>query len=117
MSPRDCALNGQCHEIFLKVQDIRKELIENHEKINVLLQEYREKDYRLRIIRRGIWTMEHSDDPNSMFTQIYLTKREKSRLINTIYNLRIRISELYDVRQILYRDLFNLELDYEIGHL
>ena len=117
MSPRSCTLNGQCHEIFLKVQDIRKELLENHEKINVLLQEYREKDYRLRIIRRRIWTMEHSDDADSMFTQIYLTKREKSRLINTIYNLRIRISELNDVRQKLYRELFDLELEYEIGNL
>lgn len=117
MSPRSCTLNGQCHEIFLKVQDIRKELKENYEKINGYLQDYREKDYRLRIIRRRIWTMEHSDDANSMFNQIYLTKRVKSSLLNAIYNLRVCISELYDERQKLYRELFDLELEYEIGNL
>ena len=120
MAPRNCEINGQCFEIYLKIQDIRKQLRENYLKMYDYRYQMRIKEYKLRTICITIWRMENIDFrlyTNKMFSKLFLTRQMGKCIREKIYFLKIQISELIDERQKLYRELIEFEKEYDIGNL
>ena len=116
MSPRISTFNGQCYDIFLKIQELRHKLRENLVEIDNFKQKLRRKKYALLFVRREISLIENGDDILEFSAVLYLKKQIVKTYIDEIKMISIIICRLYAKRQDLFKNLNEFEIEYEIGN-
>ena len=106
MPPRSDTLYGQCFDIFLSIEGLRRKVRNNNSKLAYFKEQKSIKENRLNIVYDAL-TKENS---------IYY-RELKNQLVQEINNLQDGINCLLTINRMLYRILLEFEAEYDIGSL
>ena len=106
MPPRSETLYGQCFDIFLSIEGLRRKIRNNNSNLAYFREQKSIKERRLNVVYDAL-TYENS---------IYW-REIKNQLVQDIKDLEDGINCVLTINRMLYRILLEFDVNYDIGSL